>query len=675
MVWLRKTKSTRDIGNRTLVTHHGDCKSRKMLYLTFSLFLCSLFLPKTAVGQGNPSSLNEHITPGERHCEVIEEVVSQLRRDLPSSSLNGQIPLELLDPMGFLRVLAYVETQDGLDYENDEGGLWKVDTSLFDGGHCQLILGLDSEVFTLSFEVVEARTFNGPLYSAVGVLLSLLCISSTEGPPLDVNDLPGLYYHYRSESMDEAAARAKYMAGYDNYTMNPCRAVCNNNTVSDVIVLMDSSGSIGPTDFQKALNYTVELSQLYTLGEDDSRFGVIFFHRSIITDLSIPLNFTYDHTQLADKIMSTVYYGGGTSIGRAINYAITNGFTTEFGSRIETHNNVPLVLIVATDGRSQDDVTVASELARQRDINTFSIGVGNNVDSQQLDNIAGSSSRVFRPDDYDELIHFALVIQAATCKAHINLDPEDSVQLTVSSNDIRFIKLNLPENDCAGDTLMLSVHSAGGVTTIYASFEYTNPNAELYHFQWTIQDGGTFNGFIESDQQNCNMTSRKKRQSTAANAESEILYLGITAEGEEVSVNINATPAETPESARLTLEVEPGKLDEDVISYTCTSTCNCPAANVSWLRDSLDTTLSRSASIAYSTTDNNTAVATLTLDTTSPGYEGYYVCEIKSPSVIGSVRSQTVAVPLQCRNNGTQISFYRCNCSFRWTGRACEQGT
>ena len=648
------------------------------MYLKLSLLLCSLFLPKTTVGQGNPPSLNEPITPGERHCEVIEEVVSRLRRGLPSSSLNGSIPPELLDPMGFLRVLAYVETRDGLDYaEDDEGGLWKVDTSLFDGGTCQFLLGLDSdyEVFTLNFETVAVGDFDGPLYSAVGVLLSLLCISSTEGPPLDINDLPGLYYHYRSDSMDEAAARAKYNMGYDNYTMNPCRAVCSNNTVSDVIVLMDSSGSIGRTDFQKALNYTVELSQLYTLGEEDSRFGVIFFNHDVITVFSIPLNFTYDHTQLADEIMSTVYIGGGTAIGEAINYTTTNGFTTEFGSRIVTHNNVPQVLIVATDGRSHDDVTVASELARQRDINTFSIGIGNDVDSQQLDNIAGSSSRVFRPDDYDELIHFALVIQAATCKAQINLDLEDSVQLTLSSNDIRFMKLNLPESGCDGNTLMLNVSSTGGVTTVYASFEYTNPNKELYHFQWTIVDGGTFNGFIESNPQNCNTTSRKKRQSTGANEESEILYLGITAEGEEVSVNINATPAETPESARLTLEVAPLQLDEDIISYTCTSTCNCPTANVSWLRDSLDTTLPRSASITYSTADNNAAVATLTLDTTSPGYEGYYVCEIKSPSVIGSVRSQTTAVPLQCRNNGTQISFYHCNCSFRWTGRACEQGT
>ena len=472
--------------------------------------------------------------------------------------------------------------------------------------------------------------------------------------------------------MNETAARETYNMGYEDYTMNPCRAVCSNNTLSDVIVLMDSSGSIRLANFQKTLNYTVELSQLYTLGEDESRFDVIFFNHEIITELSIPLNFTYDHSQLADKIMNTVYIGGLTDSGEAINYTTTNGFTTEFGSRIETHNNVPQVLIVATDGRSHDDVTVASELAQQKGINTFSIGIGSNVDSQELDSIAGSSSRVFRPDDYDELIHFALVIQAATCKAHINLDLEDSVQLTLSSYDIRFMKLTLPESDCDGNTLMLSVSRAHGVTIVYASFEYTNPNAELYHFQWTIVDGGTFNGFIESDQQNCNTTSRKKSQSTGANAESEILYLGITAEGEEVSVNINATPAETPESARLTLEVASVQLDEDVISYTCTSTCNCPTANVSWLRDSMDTTLPRSASITYSTTDT---VATLTLGTTSPGYEGYYVCEIKSPSVIGSVRSQSIAVPLQCKNNGTPISFYHCNCSFRWTGRACEQGT
>ena len=156
--------------------------------LTLSLFLCSLSLPKPTAGQGNPSSLNTPITAsGERHCDVIEEVVSQLRQELPDSSLNDHIPQELLGPMGFLRVLAYVETQDGLDYEVNKGGLWKVNTSLFDGGDCEttlyslgILTSENQEILSLRLGHITVDTFNGPLYSAVGTLISLLCIRSAQ---------------------------------------------------------------------------------------------------------------------------------------------------------------------------------------------------------------------------------------------------------------------------------------------------------------------------------------------------------------------------------------------------------------------------------------------------------------------------------------------------------------
>ena len=631
----------------------------------------------------------------DNYCDLIDATVALLGSQLSTSGLQNHIAPAMFEADGFLRILAHVETRDGENFTTLQGGLWNVRTDRLteveDGCTMALlgILGMDTSGI-LAFEIGEGRfssgvdytdlsgeDFDTPAISAIGALLILLCNEPNHGinasiTDADLNDLPGLYYQYQSRGLSEAEARAYFRAGEESYEANPCTVACNKTTAADIIVLMDSSGSIGENDFTKALNYTAELSLLYKLGENDTRFGVIFYHSDVEHILTIPLNYTYNHSVLIDRIKETGYTRGGTNTGQAIEYATQQFFNEGFGSRRSDVNDssvVPLVLIVATDGRSGDDVTEPSNSAREKDINIFSIGIGPNVNDEELRDIAGQESRVFRTANYDELTQIALIIQSATCKAQVTVIEGTNIHFTLSSSEVVYFKLAIPLQDCDNRSLRLHFNSQKGSTTVYGSFQYQNPTARLHHFKWTIaRDDESSHYILNSNSEtphNCG-SNRKRRQATQE--AQKTLYLGVTVDSEEVDINISSTVEEVPEEAQLQLNVRQVESSPpNIISYICTITCDCPTATITWVGGTLVT---NSANIVYS---SNSSMATLLLNSSRPGYEGEYVCIIESPMVIGTVRSDTVRVPLRCENNGTSASFYHCVCPSGWTGRACEQ--
>ena len=631
----------------------------------------------------------------DNYCDLIDATVALLGSQLSTSGLQNHIAPAMFEADGFLRILAHVETRDGENFTTLQGGLWNVSTDRFEED-CTIVLpGLlgMNESSIVVFEIgggkfssgvdyadLSEENFDTPAISAIGALLILLCnklnsdqVNVTANiTDADLNDLPGLYYKYQSRGLNEDETRAYFRAGKESYEANPCTVACNKTTTADIIVLMDSSGSIGHSDFTKALNYTAELSLLYELGENDTRFGVIFYHSDVEHILTIPLNYTYNHSVLIDKIKETGYTSGGTNTGHAIEYATQQFFNEGFGSRRSDVNDssvVPLVLIVATDGRSSDDVTQPSNSAHEKDINIFSIGIGPNVNDEELRDIAGEESRVFRTANYDELTQIALIIQSATCKAQVTVIEGTNIHFTLSSSEVIYFKLAVPLQDCDNKSLKLNFNSRKGSTTVYGSFQYQNPTARLHHFKWTIaRDDESSHYVLNSNNEtphNCS-SNRKRRQATQE--AQKTLYLGVSVDSEEVDINISSTIEEVPEEAQLQLNIRQGESSSpNIISYICTITCNCPTANITWVGGTL---VPNSTNVVYS---SNRSMATLLLNTSRSGYEGEYVCIIESPMVIGTVRSGTVRVPLRCENNGTSTSLYRCVCPSGWTGRACEQ--
>ncbi|XP_042730247.1 collagen alpha-3(VI) chain isoform X7 [Lagopus leucura] len=74
------------------------------------------------------------------------------------------------------------------------------------------------------------------------------------------------------------------------------------------------------------------------------------------------------------------YMGGGSKTGKGLEYLIENHLTKAAGSRAS--EGVPQVIIVLTDGRSQDDVALPSSVLKSAHVNMIAVGVQDAVEGE-----------------------------------------------------------------------------------------------------------------------------------------------------------------------------------------------------------------------------------------------------------------------------------------------------
>jgi len=105
------------------------------------------------------------------------------------------------------------------------------------------------------------------------------------------------------------------------------------------------------------------------------------------------------------------FLGGATNTGQALQFALDNGFQGARGG------SVPKVVIVLTDGQSQDEVaeagssrsilphkkTCSAQRLRDAHVLVYAIGVSNLVNVQQLHQMTGNALRVFTVESFDQL--------------------------------------------------------------------------------------------------------------------------------------------------------------------------------------------------------------------------------------------------------------------------------
>lgn len=114
------------------------------------------------------------------------------------------------------------------------------------------------------------------------------------------------------------------------------------------------------------------------IGENDTRIGLATF--SGPDTFRIRINFTDFST--ADSLINAVemipYDSGGTRTGEALSQIRTDFFSM-------TREGLPQILVVLTDGKSQDSVTTPSRRLREMGVQIISVGVGDAVYSELAD--------------------------------------------------------------------------------------------------------------------------------------------------------------------------------------------------------------------------------------------------------------------------------------------------
>ncbi|XP_016101724.1 collagen alpha-4(VI) chain-like [Sinocyclocheilus grahami] len=147
--------------------------------------------------------------------------------------------------------------------------------------------------------------------------------------------------------------------------------VCAQNTVADIVFLVDGSNSIGPANFQQIREFLSSLVENFEVAPDRIRIGLVQYSDTPYTEFSLS---TYQNKEeILSYIKNLRYKTGGTFTGKGLEFMLKQHFVEKAGSRAQ--QNVPQIAIVITDGDSQDEVKSQAQELRQRGIKIFAIGI------------------------------------------------------------------------------------------------------------------------------------------------------------------------------------------------------------------------------------------------------------------------------------------------------------
>ncbi|XP_039972835.1 collagen alpha-1(XIV) chain isoform X2 [Xiphias gladius] len=200
-------------------------------------------------------------------------------------------------------------------------------------------------------------------------------------------------------------------------TIPPAKEVCKE-AKADLAFLVDGSWSIGDDNFMKITRFLYStMGSLDLIGPDGTQVAIAQFSDDARTEFQLSSHGNKE--ALLEAIQRIRYKGGNTKTGRAIKHVKETIFTPEAGAR----RGIPRVLVVLTDGRSQDDVNKVSKEMQMEGYIIFAIGFAD-ADYGELVNIASKPSdrHVFFVDDLDavkkieeQLITFVCEAATATC--------------------------------------------------------------------------------------------------------------------------------------------------------------------------------------------------------------------------------------------------------------------
>jgi hypothetical protein len=114
-------------------------------------------------------------------------------------------------------------------------------------------------------------------------------------------------------------------------------------------------------------------------------------------------------------IKAKIYRSKGTYTGIAINASVARIAAKNYP------NGLPKLLVILTDGGSADDVLRASNYARSFGITLFCVGIGANINNNQLLQIAGAQSNILYISNYASLGKLAYIIANYFCKQIIDV--------------------------------------------------------------------------------------------------------------------------------------------------------------------------------------------------------------------------------------------------------------
>ncbi|NXU16771.1 VITRN protein, partial [Pardalotus punctatus] len=175
-----------------------------------------------------------------------------------------------------------------------------------------------------------------------------------------------------------------------------CSKTCLNS--ADIGFVIDGSSSVGTSNFRTVLQFVANISKEFEISDTDTRVGAVQY------TYEQRLEFSFDKYSTKQDVLNAIkrisYWSGGTSTGAAISYASEQLFS-------KSKPNKRKIMILITDGRSYDDVSMPAMAAHQNGVIAYSIGVAWAA-PDELEAIASDPAKEhsFFVDEFDHLYRY-----------------------------------------------------------------------------------------------------------------------------------------------------------------------------------------------------------------------------------------------------------------------------
>uniref|UniRef100_A0A671W4Z1 Collagen alpha-1(XII) chain n=1 Tax=Sparus aurata TaxID=8175 RepID=A0A671W4Z1_SPAAU len=161
---------------------------------------------------------------------------------------------------------------------------------------------------------------------------------------------------------------------------------CSFSAIADVVFLVDGSWSVGKPNFKYIRNFISATAGAFQIGEDKTRVGVIQYSNDARSEFNLNTHLT--RPSLLRAIGSLPYKGGDTRTGDALDFVLKNTFNEAAGAR----KDFPKVLVIITDGKSEDPVESYARQLRSRGVEIFVLGI-QQADEQEMKLMASTPHR------------------------------------------------------------------------------------------------------------------------------------------------------------------------------------------------------------------------------------------------------------------------------------------
>ncbi|XP_005103717.2 uncharacterized protein LOC101861750 [Aplysia californica] len=363
----------------------------------------------------------------------------------------------------YLKRLAFVSSEygeaSGSFRPGFHGGIWQISREDY-----KLTLYMDSTFYDLirkklniEWRKTKWSDLRKPIYSGIAAMLTLERLS-----PIPRNAKGQAKFFQKNLS-----GNATLFLDLISQTQRSC-----DTEELDMAFVLDGSASMTSSEFKESKKFTSLVLRNFYVEPDFVRVSVSTFSDTV-TEYIRFLQFITTRS-VRKAVFSIRRENGHTNTALALNYLRRFTFTTQGKSRKEAAK----IAIIQTDGNSNSRIKTIEAASRLRaaGVTVFAIGIGDGIDSVELEGIAShpTCTHVRKIAVFSELKSLVDDVKDAVCKTNIfqNFNTENKYKCT-REKTVMF--------DVISETTIVARPELGNLN-IFGSFKITEPNSAFGDF-------------------------------------------------------------------------------------------------------------------------------------------------------------------------------------------------